>query len=154
MIYSNSYFKKTNFQNKKRTFTKTWLFKRVEDATWNLPWNFLKKYRPSGYKIQYHGNRKTKPDELTILKGNGNRREAVNSIYKVFFSRKTYNIINVSQLLPNLFYSRSRSSAPNVGCTTLRLFTWMQNLKFLLPLPIRRTLWYSNASNICQKRMR
>ena len=33
MIYSNSYFKKINFLNKRKTFTKTLLFKRVEDAT-------------------------------------------------------------------------------------------------------------------------
>ena len=87
MIYSNGYFKKINFLNKRKTFAKTWLFKRVEDETWNLSWNFFQKYRPSGFKIQYHGNRKTKPDELTILKGNCYTRETVKSIYRVFSTK-------------------------------------------------------------------
>ena len=42
-------------------------------------------------------------------------------------------------MLPNSFSAMEPEVAPqNVGCTALRLFTWMLTLKSLLPLSIRR----------------
>ena len=52
------------------------------------------------------------------------------TVFIGFFPQKTYNFINVSQLLPNSFSAMEPEVAPqNVGCTSLRLFTWMLTLK-------------------------